>query len=67
MKYYITIQKRIFFGLLPWTTVRTARNAQHAAELMAEELGNKVHHSDIKNLLNKKLIINSGKTVTINT
>lgn len=67
MKYYIVIKTRIFFGLIPWTKVKRARSDRHAAEILATELGNKVHYADINNLLNKKLIINGGKTVTIHT
>lgn len=67
MKYYIVIKTRIFFGLIPWTKVKRARNDIEAAAVMAGELGNKVHHTDIKNLLNKKLIIAGGKTITIHT
>lgn len=65
MKYYIVIKTSIFFGLIPWTSTRRANNREHAAKLLATEVGAKVHPTDIPRLVGKQFIIQGRKTITV--
>lgn len=64
MRYYITIQKKIF-GFIPWTTVKKARNPEHAAKIMGDIVGTKVNSKDLHLFLRKELHIHGTKTVTL--
>lgn len=65
MPYFITIRRKILFGLIPWTTVQRAKDQFQAAKILEDQVGSKVHHSDIPRLVGKQFIIEGKKTITI--
>lgn len=64
MRYYITIQRKLF-GLIPWTSVKKARNPEHAAKMLGDMVGVKVKPIDLHLFLRKELHIHGTKTVTL--
>lgn len=64
MRYYITIQKKLF-GFIPWTTTKKARNPEHAAEILTEIFGCPVRPKDVHLFLRKPIHLSGSKIATL--